>query len=72
MKLLTLEVKNGQVRVPKGVPREVSEVMLLIPESDDAGFRLSVEQMEDLGRSIEEAERGETVDGHDVLRDLER
>lgn len=72
MKILTVEVKDGQVQVPPGVLGGASEVALLVPEPDDAGFHLSAEEAELLRRSIEEAERGETFDAGEVLRDLER
>lgn len=43
---------------------------LLVPESDEEGFHLSEEAQRDLEAAIEEAERGESVDGWQLLDEL--
>jgi hypothetical protein len=72
MKILTVEVKDGQVRVPPGVLENASQATLLVAEPDDAGFHLSEEEAAVLRQSIAQAERGETVDAWEVLKSLKR
>jgi hypothetical protein len=72
MKILTVEVRDGQVQVPAGALGGVSEATLIVAEPDDAGFHLSAEEAEMLRRSIAEADRGETVDAWEVLEGLKQ
>jgi hypothetical protein len=72
MKILTVEVKDGQVQVPPGVLGNASEATLLVAEPDDAGFHLTDEEAELLRQSIAEADRGELVDAREVLDGLKR
>ena len=72
MKILTVEVKDGQVQVPPGALGNASEATLLVAEPDDLGFRLSDEEASMLRQSIAEADRGETVDAWEVLNGLKR
>ncbi len=72
MKILTVEVKDGQVQVPPGVLGSASEATLIVAEPEDSGFHLSAEEAQMLRRSIAEADRGETVDAWEVLEGLKQ
>ena len=69
MKVLTAKVIDGGLDVPKGCLQEGATVTLLIPE-DEEGFRLSPEEQAFLLESIAQGERGEVVDGWQLLDDL--
>jgi hypothetical protein len=71
MKVLTAKVKNGRLDVPEGILEEGATVTLLVLEDEDEeGFRLSPEEQAFLLESIAQAERGEAVDGWQLLEDL--
>jgi hypothetical protein len=70
MKLLTARVLDGHLDIPEGCLREGEVVTLLVPESEQ-GFELTPEERELLLQSIAQADRGEVVDGWQLLGELE-
>jgi len=69
MKILTAKVVDGRLDVPEGCLEEGATVTLLIPE-DEEGFHLTPEEQAFLLESIAQGERGEAVDGWQLLEDL--
>lgn len=72
MKILTAKVVDGQLDVPEGTLHDGDTVTLLVPEADEEGFRLSEEDRRKLRVAIDQAERGESVDGWQLLDELRR
>jgi hypothetical protein len=70
MKVLTAKVVDGRLELPKGTLQEGDTVTLLVPDREEEGFHLSDDQQVDLREAIGEAERGETVDGRQLLDEL--
>jgi len=70
MKVLTAKVVDGRLDVPEGCLEEGATVTLLVPEDDEVGFRLSPEEQAFLLESIAQGERGEVVDGWQLLEEL--
>ncbi len=69
MRVLTARYAEGRLDLPAGSIEEGEVVTLLVPE-DQAGFRLTSDERSRLAASIAQAERGEVVDGWDLLDDL--
>ena len=69
MKMLTARVVDGKVDIPKGLLEEGSVVTVLVQEPDEA-FALSEDQRRELTQALAEADRGEGVDGWQLLEDL--
>ena len=69
MKVLTVKVVGGKLDVPDGTLEEGATVTLLVPEAEE-GFTLSQEEQALLLESIRQADRGEVVDGWQLLDDL--
>jgi hypothetical protein len=69
MKIVTGRVVHGRIEVPEDLLKEGSMVTMLVPE-EEAGFELSPELEEELLEAMAEADRGDTVDGWQLLRDL--
>lgn len=69
MKMLTAKVVDGRVDIPKDILEEGSIVTVLVQEPDEA-FALSEEQHRELAQAIAEADRGEGVEGWQLLEDL--
>jgi hypothetical protein len=69
MKVLTAKVIDGRLDVPEGSLQEGATVTLLVPETEE-GFRLSAEEQAFLAESIAQAERGEVIDGWQLLNEL--
>lgn len=69
MKILTGKVVHGRVEVPADLAAEGSQVTMLVAD-DEAGFELSPELESELVEAMAEADRGETVDGWKLLREL--
>lgn len=71
MKMLTARVVDGQLDVPEGTLEEGITVTILVPEhEDDEGFGVTEEQKALLLESLEQARRGEGVDGWKLLEEL--
>lgn len=69
MKIVTGKVVHGRIDVPEDVLTEGSVVTMLVSEEEE-GFELSPELEDELVEAMAEADRGETVDGWEFLRDL--
>jgi hypothetical protein len=69
MKIVTGKVVHGRIDVPEDVLTEGSVVTMLVSEGEE-GFELSPELEDELVEAMAEADRGETVDGWKLLRDL--
>lgn len=70
MKILTAKVIDGRLELPKGEVEEGAIVTVLVSEGEK-GFELSPDEENRLLESIAQAERGETIDGWQLLNDLE-
>lgn len=69
MKILTGKVVNGRVTLPAGAADEGTTVTVLVPEGE-ASFKLSSEEVRELQASLDQASRGEVVDGWELLESL--
>lgn len=69
MRIVTGKVVHGRIDVPGDVLTEGSVVTLLVSEEEE-GFELSPELEDELVAAMAEADRGETVDGWELLRNL--
>ena len=69
MKVLTAKVVDGKLDLPEGSLQEGAIVTLLVPETEE-GFRLTEEEQALLLHSIGQAERGEAVDGWQLLDEI--
>lgn len=71
MKMLTAKVVQGQLDVPEGTFEEGITVTILVPENEDEeGFDVREEQRALLLEPLEQARRGEGVDGWKLLEEL--
>lgn len=68
MKILTGKVVHGRI-VPDDLLEEGTLVTMLVPDEEE-GFELPPELEDELVDAIAEANRGDTVDGWQLLRDL--
>lgn len=69
MKMMTAEVVNGRISVPDDSVRDGEIVTLLVHDADEP-FELSEEQEKKLLAAIEQADRGETMDGWKLLDEI--
>lgn len=69
--MLSAKVVNGRLDVADGELPEGCTVTLLIPERDEDRITLTEAQRAELAESIRQADQGETVDGWELLRELE-
>jgi hypothetical protein len=69
MKMLTAKVVDGHLDLPDGTLEEGLTVTILIPERE-GGFELTAEQQLELTQALAEADRGEGIDGWQLLADL--
>jgi hypothetical protein len=70
MKVLTARYQEGRLDVPEGALQEGDTVTLLVPEEPAEGFSVTEEERALLLRAIEQARRGEGVDGWKLLDQL--
>ena len=69
MKVLTAKIVDGQLDVPEGTLEEGASVTLLVSE-EAGGFELSEEDKAAMLESVAQAERGEGVEGWNLLEEL--
>jgi hypothetical protein len=69
MKIVTGRVVHGRIEVPEDLLKEGSMVTMLVPE-EGGGFELPPELEDELVDAMAEADRGDTVDGWQLLREL--
>jgi len=71
MKMLTARVVGGQLDVPEGLLEEGTTVTVLVPE-DEGRFELSEEESAFIRESVAQIERGEWIDGDELLAEIRR
>ena len=71
MKLLSAKVVDGHLDLPEDALEDGVMVTVLIPEPP-GGFELTEVQRQELVQALAEADRGEGVDGWQLLEELER
>ena len=69
MKFFSARVVGGQIDVPQGELQDGVTVTILVPD-ETGGFDLSDEQRQELLEAVAEADRGEGVDGWQLLDEL--
>jgi hypothetical protein len=69
MKIITGKVVDGRIEVPSGTLEEGSSVTVLVPDGEET-FELSPEEVRELQSSIDQASRGEVVDGWQLLEQI--
>ncbi|HEX9667906.1 MAG TPA: hypothetical protein VGC93_00360 [Thermoanaerobaculia bacterium] len=69
MKLATGTVVHGKVELPAEFAAEGAQVVVLAPESE-VSFELSPAQEQELLEAFQEIERGEFIDGEELLNEL--
>ncbi len=72
MKVLSAEVVDGRLELPVGAAREGATLVVLVPDGEEEGFRLSAEEQARLRISIAQADRGDLSDGLSLLDELKR
>ena len=70
MKITTGTVLHGQI-VVEGQPFSEGEKVTILGHDDQAPFRVSAEEKRLLLESIAQADRGEFVDGDELLAELD-
>lgn len=68
MKVMTARVVDGKIDVGDAHLEEGARVAVLI--SEGSGFELSEADQQELEQALAEIERGEYVDGRELLREL--
>jgi hypothetical protein len=69
MKVLSAKVVDGKLDVPEDVLEEGITVTILVPEAE-GDWELTPEQEAFLRQSLEEADRGDVVDGWQLLNEI--
>ena len=69
MRVITGTVVDRKVELPADLVAEGTHVMVLAPEADEP-VRLSPSDEAELLEAMEEIQRGDFVDGQDLLADL--
>ena len=70
MKVITGTVVNGKI-VVEGDPLEEGSTVTVLAQEDDEDFELNAEQEALLLKAIEEANRGDFIDGDQLLKELD-
>jgi hypothetical protein len=69
MKMLSARVVDGHLEVPEGTLEDGLTVTILVPELGDSP-PLTDEQRQELAQAVAEADRGEGIDGWQLLSEL--
>jgi hypothetical protein len=69
MKLVTGKVVGGKIEF-EGEPLKEGATVTILANDDSETFELSAEQETELARRIEAVERGRSIDGEELLREL--
>ncbi len=72
MKVLSAEVVDGRLELPVGAAKEGATLVVLVPDGEEDGFRLSAAEQERLRISIAQADSGDVSDGLALLDELQR
>jgi hypothetical protein len=67
--MLSAKVVDGHLDLPEGELEDGVTVTILVPEPG-GGFELNDEQRKELLEALAEADRGEGVDGRQILDEL--
>ncbi len=70
--MFSAKVVDGRLDVPDGVLADGTVVTVLISDDEDDGFTLSIEEENELLEAIAACERGDFVDGLQLLRETDR
>ncbi len=70
MKVLATQVKNGKIETPPGVLAE-GQAVTVVFHDDDEPVALSEQQKAFLQESLEQIDRGEWIDGWQLLDEIE-
>ena len=70
MKVLSAEVVDGRLELPEGAANEGATLMVLVPDGEENGFRLTLEEQAQLQISQAQADNGELSDGSSLLEAL--
>ena len=71
MRILSGTVVDGRIEVPEGTVEDGTTVTVIVPDGE-ATFELTPEEVRELQSSIDQASRGEVVDGWKLLEQLRR
>ena len=69
MRVITGTVVDHRVELPAEAVADGTHVMVLAPETGEA-VELSAEEQRELSEAMDEIERGEFIDGQDLLAEL--
>lgn len=69
MKILNAKIIGGRIELPPGTAADGTSVTVLVPDGATT-FELSPEEVRELQESIDQASRGEVVDGWQLLEEL--
>jgi hypothetical protein len=69
MRIVKGRVVEGRIEVPTGTVEEGTTVTVLVPDGEEP-FELSPDEVRELQASIDQASRGEVVDGWQLLSEL--
>jgi hypothetical protein len=69
MKIVTGRVVAGRIEVPSGTVEDGTTVTVLVPDGEPT-FDLTPEEVRELQASIDQASKGEVVDGWQLLEQL--
>jgi hypothetical protein len=69
MKMMSAKVVDGHLDLPEGTLENGVTVTILIPEPP-GGFELTESQRAELAEALAEADRGEGIDGWQLLAEL--
>lgn len=72
MRVLSAEVVDGRLELPVGAAKEGATLVVLVPDGEEGGFRLSPEEQARLRISITQAESGDHSDALALLDELKR
>jgi hypothetical protein len=72
MRVLSAEVVDGRLELPEGAAKEGATLVVLVPDGEEEGFRLSAEEQERLRISIAQADSDDLSDGLTLLDELKR
>jgi hypothetical protein len=69
MKILNAKIVGGRIELPPDTAADGTPVTVLVPDGE-ATFELSPEEIRELQESIDQASRGEVIDGWQLLEEL--
>lgn len=70
MRVLSAEVVDGRLELPEGAAKEGATLVVLVPDGEENGFRLSADEQVRLRISLAQADEGDLSDGLALLDEL--